>query len=218
MFFQGLHRVGRIVFAADREQDSALIKIEHRLLHRLVCGAGILRAELNPFHAVFTDDAAPHGVVEIGDEHLGQFSGERMQESHPFLRQMDQLLRRHRHTHGQPLSFVAPTLPSVACDQRIVVEDVDAPEFPRDVSQLRVEPLHGLPFAVLRLRIENSLPCDGRRFYCVNYQVSGAALAKHAQPGSQRIRLVGLHRQNDGLRLKSIQRTFRRPTIPAHRH
>ena len=80
MFFQDFHSIRNVIFAANRQQNAALMKIQQGPLDRLEGGARIFNAEANAFYAVFADNTAPQGVVQICHQRLTGLANERMNE------------------------------------------------------------------------------------------------------------------------------------------
>jgi len=65
-----LEHVGLVVLARDREDDPAVMQIEHGLLKAHVGAAGEVGAERDAVGAVLADDAAPQCVVAVEDQAL----------------------------------------------------------------------------------------------------------------------------------------------------
>src|SRR5271169_2328138 len=102
-------------------------------------GAGIFGAHLDSGHAVFADDPAPERVVEIDDQTLSSAAGERHEEAHPLARHVEQMAGGDGQSGHQPFALVVPMLAAVACDERIVIEDVHPALRARYAAQFAVE-------------------------------------------------------------------------------
>ena len=139
MRFERFHRVVKVVFAANPQQYSPACQVEHRALKGLERGSGIFRADFDPRHAVFADDAAPERVVEIDDQAFGGAAGKRHDETHPLARHVEQMIGCDGQTRHQPFTLVMPVRAAVARDQRVVVEHVYAAHFGGNAAQFAVD-------------------------------------------------------------------------------
>src|SRR5438132_9821674 len=121
MRFERLERLGRVVLAADGEQDAAMPEIEHGALERLECSSRIFRTEPDAGQAVFTDHAAPERVVQIDDERFGHTAREWIDEAKPFASEIEEVWSGDRQPNGQPLPLVAPGFAPVAGHEAVVI-------------------------------------------------------------------------------------------------
>src|SRR5437667_2179324 len=70
MIVQYLLDIGGVILAAEREDESALLKIQQPTLERHVRIARILMAKGDAVEAILANDAATEGIVGIERDHL----------------------------------------------------------------------------------------------------------------------------------------------------
>ena len=120
MLTQHLVEIGRVVLAAQREDQAALLKIENAALKIAIGGAGIVGAERDAVDAVFSDHAAPQRVVGVEHQHLGARRLQHHPDTDDAARHLARGLRREWKLRGVP---VAPIEEGIAPDlQQHLVE------------------------------------------------------------------------------------------------
>ena len=116
-----------------------------------------LDANANAVRAVFSDHAAPQGVVEIDGEHLTGLLRKRVKETHVFVRQPLIRLWPQRHAHRKILGRIGPGEAAVSRHQRVVIEHEDTAVACRDGSETAIRGIDPAPLACSTERIEQSI-------------------------------------------------------------
>ena len=142
--FEDLADVRLVILRGDREDDAALLQLEHVLLERDEGLAEPVAAECDAIDPVVADDAAPEGVVEVEDEALAREAEARGDDRRRVPGQERNGLERDGLLRAQPVPVVEPSEPAEVGGDPVAVDDRDV--VARGGRELAVEGVdHRLP-------------------------------------------------------------------------